>query len=87
MPNNRINVELELGGEIKCQVWDNNGTKHDVTHIFQQIRGRTSEGGIWSELTLKKDVFETTLKFIATAKELTFDTTADVINQILQMSE
>ena len=53
MPTNRIRVELEPSGNLKCEVWDKDGQLHDVTNIFIQIRGVTSGSSVWNELMLK----------------------------------
>ena len=87
MPTNQIVVELAPGGALSCEVWDKDGQVHDVTSSFVQIRGATSGGAVWSELMLKapEDSLQTTLKFLATAKELKFAVSEKVVAQILEM--
>lgn len=87
MPTNQIVVNLTPSGDLSCEVWDKDGQVHDVSSIFIQVRGATSGGSVWTELMLKapENSLQTTLKFLATAKELRFDVSEKVIDQILEM--
>ena len=86
MPSNRLRVLYDDNG-IKVKVWDADGSKFDVSDIFQQIGGHVAVGGVWTELRLRHgtDSLETAVKFQAARKNLVFDVDAAVIRQILEM--
>ncbi|KKM79366.1 hypothetical protein LCGC14_1350600 [marine sediment metagenome] len=83
MPTNRIVVEWSESGGLKARVYDNNGTEHDITAVFQQMSGATGVGSFGSKIELGNGTVETVIAFRPTAKELSFDTTQRVIDQIL----
>jgi len=79
-------IKLELTDELKCSVWDHNGTEHDISSIYEQLKG-FSPSLSQEQLSLKhgQNSLHTTLKFAPTSRELTLSVAAAVVAQILEM--
>jgi len=84
MPTNRIVVEWSESAGLEAKVYDHNGVAHDITAIFQRMSGATGVGSFGSKIELGNGTVETEIAFRPTAKELCFDTTRKVIDQILE---
>lgn len=88
MPTNEIKVEYQQGQPVRCKVWDNAGVEHDVSTVFDQVRGGVSNSRVWTEVSLRAehaDSLRSTLKFVASEKELRFSVDKAVVDQILEM--
>ena len=85
MPTNRIEVQWSEEKGLEAKVWDNAGASHDITSVFQRMSGATGVGTIASKIQLGNGTTETKIEFRPTAKELSFDTTPKVIDQILEV--
>lgn len=84
MPNNQIVVEFE-NGMATMKAYDAGGQEYDCTAIFTHLRDQTLKTSATSSLTLRANSLETTVQFIPTKKEDTFDVEPAVIAQIIQM--
>ncbi len=84
MPTCRIAVEWSESGGLEAKVYDHSGVAHDITAIFQQMSGATGVGSVGSKIKLGNGTVDTEIAFRPTAKDLSFDTTEKVINQILE---
>jgi len=84
MPTNRIQIEWSESSGFDAKVYDNNGVAHNITSIFQRISGATGVGRVSSKIELGNGTVETGIEFRPTSKELTFNTTPKVVNQILE---
>lgn len=87
MPTNRINVEYMPGEDVEVTVWDNLGNKHDISDIFQEVRDFTAKNRETAHLFLRSapNSLSANIKFEATKKELSYEVTPAVIDQILEM--
>jgi len=85
MPTNLIIVELEQG-VIHCRIWDGEGTEHDVSEIFQEIRDQSTKQNWATSLTFCTSSLSTAITLPGTTKkEASFEVADAVIKQILQM--
>lgn len=89
MPTNRINIEYIPGKDVEVTVWDNLGNKHDISDIFEQVRDFTARNRETTDLFLGsvQDNLSANIKFEATKKELSYEVTPAVIDQILEMKQ
>lgn len=89
MPTNRINIEYIPGKDVEVAVWDNLGNKHDISDIFEQVRDFTARNRETTDLFLGsvQNNLSANIKFEATKKELSYEVTPAVIDQILEMKQ
>lgn len=84
MPTNRIQVEWTENDGLEAKVYDNDGTPHDITAIFQKVSGSLGVGIVDGKIELGNGTTETKIDFRPTARELSFDTSQKVVDQILE---
>lgn len=89
MATNVIKVEFGPGNELKTEVWDSEGTKHDIYGIFEYIVDRVDRSQPKTRLALKHQAnsMKAEVEFNATQKVLEFTVHPSVIRQILEMKE
>jgi len=81
---NQIEIAWSEASGFEAKVYENNGVKHDISSIFQEIKGATGEGSLSSRLILGNSTLGTTLNFVPTSKELKYNVNQKVIDQILE---
>lgn len=84
MLTNRISVEWSEEAGLEAKVYDNDGVEHDITPIFQKMSGATGVGTLHSVIEVGSGTTGTKIEFRPESKELIFNTSAKVINQILE---
>lgn len=84
MPTNQIEIAWSEASGFEAKVYDNGGVAHDISSIFQQIKGPTGEGSLSSRLVLGNGTLGTTLNFTPTSKELKYNVDQKVVDQILE---
>lgn len=84
MPTNQIEITWSEASGFEAKVYDNGGVQHDISSIFQEIKGATGEGSLSSRLILGNATLGTTLDFTPTSKELKYNVDQKVIDQVLE---
>jgi len=81
---NQIEIAWSEASGFEAKVYDNNGVQHDISSIFQEIKGATGKGNLSSRLVLGNTTLGTTLDFKPISKELKYNVDQKVIDQILE---
>lgn len=84
---NRIVVTWNERQGIKAIIWDKNSVQHDITSIFDNIKGATGTGGVWNTVIARKGNVNSSIDFRPIEKRLVFDVPQGVIGQLLQILE
>lgn len=84
MPTNQIEIAWSEASGFEAKVYDNAGVQHDISSIFQEIKGATGVGSLSSRLVLGNATLGTTLDFTPTSKELKYAVDQKVVDQILE---